>query len=226
MGLLHGTQRALLGGLKLPKVGFSLSDITFTERMAKRAGNGPFAAAPIVQGDWDGTGTPDVLSYSRGSLLGNATQYWYDNFDPYQGTITLWVTPEWAGNDGIEHNIFYISSNYRLFKTTGDLLQLTTGGQSVTIDISAWTAGTTYFVAASWDTKNTLDGTNYARLTVNATHTFGASTQPTASAPAATLYCGSTDTPTLAADAIPEGVRRNLLPSHRPTANLRRFWLR
>jgi hypothetical protein len=38
MGLLHGTQRALLGGLKLPKVGFSLSDITFTERMAKRAG--------------------------------------------------------------------------------------------------------------------------------------------------------------------------------------------
>ncbi len=38
----------------------------FTPVMAKRAGT-VFAGAPIVQGNWDGSGTCDDLKFSRGS---------------------------------------------------------------------------------------------------------------------------------------------------------------
>jgi len=84
-----------------------------------------------------------VLSYSRGSQVGNLTGYWYGNFDPYQGTVVFWIKPEWAGNDGIEHNIVYISANYRIYKSTGNNLTLTVVGLEAygTVD-----AGDTYIV--------------------------------------------------------------------------------
>ena len=85
---------------------FSLGDITFTAGMAKRSGAKAFDVAPIVQGKWDGTGTPDVVTFPRGTLLGNQTQFFYSNFDPYQGAISFWITPEWDGNDGIWHTLF------------------------------------------------------------------------------------------------------------------------
>lgn len=48
---------------------FSASLGTFVPIMAKRIAPGPFAAAPIVQGKADGTGVPDVLSFSRGNQV-------------------------------------------------------------------------------------------------------------------------------------------------------------
>ena len=196
-----------LGGSLGPYIyNFDLNDVTFTENMAVRTGFGGFDAAPIYQGKWDGTGTPDVVTFPRGTLLGNQTQHFYSNFDPYQGTVSFWIRPEWAGNDGIEHNILYISSDYQVLKTTGDLLQLTAGGQSMTIDVSAWTAGTAYCIQLSWDTRNTIDGTNYGRIASQGSETYGASTQPTASAPDATIYVGCETGPALAADAQISGL--------------------
>lgn len=174
----------------------------FSPGMAKRTSAGPFATAPSVAGKLDGTGTPDALTFPRGALLGNQTEYFYANFDPYQATIPLWIVPEWDGNDGIEHNILYVSAAYRIFKTTGDLLQVTAGGQTATVDISAWTAGTLYHVVISWNVNKTLDGTNYARISINNAHTYGMSTQPTVTAPSATIGIGSEITPALASDAI------------------------
>jgi hypothetical protein len=184
--------------------GFSLDDITFTPAMAVRAGQAAFDAAPIFQGDWDGSGTPDVVSFPRGDLLGNQTEYFYSNFDPYQGAISFWCKPEWAGNDSIEHNIAYASANYRVYKSTGNALVAVIGGQTFTgPSTAAWTAGTTYHIVFSYDTKNTIDRTNYARWSLNDAHTYSVTTQPTASAPDAAIYVGSK--PTLAADANIEG---------------------
>jgi hypothetical protein len=186
--------------------GFALADVVFTPNMAVRTGQAAFDAAPIVQGKWDGTGTPDLLSFPRGALLGNQTQFFYSNLDPYQGSISFWITPEWDGDDGIEHNFHYTSANYRLYKSVGNALVAVVGGQTFTgPSTAAWTAGTTYHVVFSYDIKNAIDGTNYARWSVNDAHTYGVTTQPTASVPDAEMYIGSTNTPTLAADAGIEG---------------------
>lgn len=206
MSMLLGTRRALFG-----KAGytynFDLNDITFADDMRVGAGQAAFDAAPIFQGDWDGTGTPDVVSFPRGDLLGNQAQLFYANFDPYQGNASFWAIPEWAGNDGIEHNFHYASADYRLYKSTGNALVAVVGGQTFTgPSTAAWTAGTTYHVVFSYDTKNTIDGTDYARWSVNDTHSYDVSTQPTASAPDAVLYVGSTSTPTLSADTEIEGL--------------------
>ena len=185
-----------LGGVPAPFVySFDLGDITFTAGMAKRTGEaGVFDAAPIIQGAWDGTGTPDVVSFSRGTLLGNQTQYFYSNFDPYQGSISFWITPEWDGDDGIAHALFYSdaggSDKFRLIKTNASDLSIGVGDETLNVDVSAWVAGTSYHVVVSWDTKNTLDGTNYAAIYVNDVATFGITTQPDVPTPDEPTYLG------------------------------------
>ena len=80
---------SLLGGI--PTFNFSLALSTFAAKMAKRTAPGPFDAAPIIQGDFDGSGVPDALSYPRGAQIDTN---FYGNFDPYQGSIVFWWTPE------------------------------------------------------------------------------------------------------------------------------------
>ena len=192
------------GVLGSPPLDFDFD--TFTAGMAKRAAPGPFAAAPIVQGNWDASGTPDVLSLGRGSLFGNPTQYTYDNFDPVQGEAVLWWTPEMdSGSGPTTAYVWYVSAAYYLaYNYTTGTFTLCIGTQTMT-RAQAATAGTDILVTAGWDTKNTLDGTNYARLGTNDTFTFGTSTQPTVSAPAATMYIGSNGTAS-PINAINEGV--------------------
>jgi hypothetical protein len=147
--------------------------------MAKRATT-VFAAAPIVQGRRDGTGTPDILNLSRGSLI--AGSLFYANIDDNQGSLTFRITPEWNGNDNLQHDIIEWGSNgIVVSKRTTNALAM---GKSFIawytpqIDISGWVAGTTYNVCVSWDSKNTLDGTNYIRISINDVHTFGQTTPP------------------------------------------------
>ena len=78
--------------------------------------------------------------------------------------------------------------------------------RGVGVDISGWIAGTTYCVVGRWDTKNTLDGTNYFSISVNDTHTFGGATFPGAADVAATSNIGSISTTTNLANALVEGL--------------------
>ncbi|MHA2118163.1 MAG: LamG domain-containing protein, partial [Candidatus Thorarchaeota archaeon] len=141
--------------------------------MAKRA-TSVFETAPIIQGDWDGTGTGDVINTQNASEIHDAFD---DIFDNYQGSVVCWITPEWNGNDGLYHEIITDRSTgtFRLRKLDTNFLQLTAGNRSATVDISGWTAGTTYFVVGRWDTKNTLDGTNFFCISINDSHTFSQS---------------------------------------------------
>jgi len=153
--------------------------VTFTPAMDKRISPGPFYTAPIVQGKWDGTGTPGVVTFPRGDQVGNATEVRYANFDPYQGSIVFWITPEWDGDDGIEHIVLRPDLGaIQIYKTTSGYLRglfRTSGGTIVdaNVDVTAWVAGNTYCIVFSWDVKNTVDGTNYVRLSVNNAHSYG-----------------------------------------------------
>jgi hypothetical protein len=90
---------------------------TFTAGMAKRVASGPFAAAPIVQGDWNAADTADVLSYGRGSQI---SENFYANNDTGQGTIVFWITPEWNGNDGVVYQPYGASGNILIAKTSAN----------------------------------------------------------------------------------------------------------
>lgn len=191
----------------LPTFGFSADLVTFTPIMAKRNGPGPFAAAPIVQGDWDGGGVPDTLRFPRGGVIGNQAQFEYANFDPYQGTIVLWWTPE-KDRDATQTNdeyIWYANANYYCrYEHDNALLRLGIGGGTAFQAFNI-TAGTTYTICLRWDVSNTLDGTNYLCVSVNDGHSFGTPTQPIVSTPDATFYVGSNAGATLSANGIIEG---------------------
>ncbi|MHA2065288.1 MAG: DUF2341 domain-containing protein, partial [Candidatus Thorarchaeota archaeon] len=166
---------------------FNTTDSTFTENMAKRTAPGPFDTAPIIQGS-SADNTYDYLSTTRGTQVsGN----FYTKIDSAQGSISLWLTPEWDGNDGYFHTIFKDSSSQIILqKNTSGNLWLQVGGQNIVVDVSSWTAGTTYHIVARWDVVNTLDGTNYLSLSIDDSHTFGVTSTPNNNAPGINLRIG------------------------------------
>lgn len=204
MTVLRGMMWPLMtaGGLNTT-FNFDSTLATFTPAMAKRkAASQPFAAASLVQGKLDASGTPDIVSLARGTQIsGN----FYPNWDAGVGSIVVWITPEWAGNDGLKHVIVQFSTNGALYKDTDNKLYLSlASSKSVSVSISSWAAGTTYLVIARWDSQNTLDGANYACLTINNSSTFGCASY-TPEAPNATIYIGSDGT-TSPANAILSGL--------------------
>ena len=158
--------------------------LIFTASMRKEAGV-VFDGAPVIQGKFDNL-DPDVIAFSRGSQVAD---YFYDNFDSHQGTMIALFKPEWSEGDhayakyvldtGSGSNVYFIIYN--------DRIGLTVGGQSFTANHS-FVAGTTVQIAVSWDTVNKLDGTNYGRITIDGSHSYGITVQPTTAAPVSTLY--------------------------------------
>ncbi len=208
MGMLHGTRRALLGAKRKHLLKFDASLTTFTPSMAVRAGT-VFAGAPIVQGQFDGTDGSDNLNFARGNLVGNAAALFYDRFDPNQGTIVVtgWIpeTDRTAGRTRDEY-LWRISTEYYLrYEHDNQRLLVVLGGQASTIPALDTVAGDFYCVIVSWDCKKPIDGTNYIRMSLNDAHTYGAATQPTASAPGATMNVGSSGL-ILPANALLEGL--------------------
>ena len=199
-----GSRRALLfAGSVLPPFDFDDALTTFTAGMAVRTG-ALFAGAPIVQGKLDGSGTPDRLSFSRGTqVAGN----WYDNFDPNQGTFEILWNPE-KDRDGTQTNdeyLFYISSQYFFdYQHDQERFVAKMGTENILVSHTS-VAGTTYAIVLRWDVTNKLDGTNYLCLSINNAHDFQATSQPIASNPGAAIYIGSDATPSEPANAIIEG---------------------
>ncbi len=127
----------------------------------------------------------DNLYYDRGSLINGKN---YTNFNPYQGTIALWVRPNFDGNDGYDHELFRTTDNgnnqIRIQKSSGSTLRASVklGGTDRAPAISGlsssnWAKGTWYFVVTRWDLNNTIDSSsNYVQIDlVNSTEEAGIS---------------------------------------------------
>jgi len=180
--------------------------VSMTPGMAKRA-TSVFAASPIVQGKRDGTGNCDYLQLSLPTTILPS----FSNIkDENQGSITFRITPEWNGNDGIVHNIVTAKSTYGLgvVKHSDNTLKIwrTSWGGVCSIDVSAWVAGTTYNICVRWDTKNTLDGTNYFCISINDVHTFSGVTLYVSGSVNDYTLIGHEFPATLPANAIIEGL--------------------
>ena len=87
----HGISPVFSSHAGFPTFRLDTTLATFTAKMAKRSAPGPFSIAPIVQGHYDVTGTPDILTCSRGSQISGT---FYSNIDSNQGSVVLWWTPE------------------------------------------------------------------------------------------------------------------------------------
>jgi hypothetical protein len=82
------------------------------------------------------------------------------NFSPEQGSVEMWMRPNWDGDDGQVHQMFNAlveQGNYlNLNKLDDNTLGVATGGagvgsyQRVSCDISAWRAGEWHHVAFTW----------------------------------------------------------------------------
>lgn len=185
-------------GWSLPYFNYATASATFTSNMAKRNSAGPFAAGVMVQGK-------DVLSVSNGTQIsGN----FYSNFDTSQGSVVLWWTPEFGSADANVSGLFYLwylSNNYYFaYDYTNDWFELRIGGQTMTAS-SSISAGSTYNLVTRWETKNPLVGSNYASISINDSHTFGITSQPTAESPPSTIYIG-TNGVDKAANGVIEGL--------------------
>ena len=121
----------------------------------------------------------DNLQYTRGSKTQNNESVVYENLNPHQGTLEFWVRPNWNGDDGVEHFIFYeygnSSNHLYLRKGSNNTLyfRIVAGGTVTYISSSttSWTAGTWYHVVATWDSNNTVGGSDYSRIYVNGSAT-------------------------------------------------------
>jgi hypothetical protein len=166
---------------------YGASAVTHTARMATRLPpTGPFAAALVVQGKLGASNANDFISLTPGTAISG---YFYPKIDMYQGTVVLWITLEWNGNDGLVHRFFreYQQGSFNVTKWSDNKIYFffAGGGGSTSVSTESWLAGNTYCLVCRWDTKNTLDGTNYMCVSVDDVHTFS-----TTSAPQAGLVTG------------------------------------
>jgi hypothetical protein len=167
---------------------FSVQAATFTGGMSKRDAPGPFAAAPIVQGKYDGSGTPDVLSFGRGSQISDS---FYANLDSYQGSIVMWVDLD-ADDNGPEdaYMIWGGQQFYFRYHKDSPTVKFAMHGANEAKSVNL-TAGTVNNIVLRWDYNNTLDGTNHFCITVNDTHYFDETSVGDLYTPASTINIGS-----------------------------------
>jgi hypothetical protein len=196
-----GIGRALLNRVNdLTPFIFNSALATFTAGIAKRLPySGPFASGLIVQGPiTPAVNKGDIISYPMGTALLSEPLYsnvkFYPTHDLEQGSISCFVTPEWAGNDGKDHSILAWQTIWaQIAKDSSNNLTFALNiANTVSVSAAAWTAGTAYHVVTRWDFKNTIDGTNYMCISVNDTHTYGRTTTPSIGTPGTTITIGGT----------------------------------
>lgn len=151
---------------------FDASKVTFTPGMAKRNSAGPFAAGVLVQGAVTNPNQSDEILFQPGTSISGI---FYSVIDGFQGSVVLWITPEWNGNDNLEHRILTNTTGISLWKQANNTLYIYIGSPLINVtgpSTAAWVAGTTYCIVLRWDCKNSLDGSNHVCFSVNDVHTF------------------------------------------------------
>ena len=179
--------------------------ITFTPQLAKRASTifnnvtygyegAVFATGLKIQGDANGF---DRLTAPRGAEI---SAPYYRHIDPHQGTLLLWIRPDWDGDDDTVHTILYDAfDGIHITKTADNTLAFNTDQTArATVDVSGWTAGEKHLLVIRWNAINPINATQHVCITVDATHTFAGTDAWTPQTPAESLHIGSTplDAPT------------------------------
>ncbi|PIZ57786.1 hypothetical protein COY23_01000, partial [bacterium (Candidatus Torokbacteria) CG_4_10_14_0_2_um_filter_35_8] len=165
--LIHITMGVLLGG-------DSGEVATWTSGFGYRAGKVTNEKGiQINDPDQDNsTYNGDYFQYSRGDSIDSVI---YNHFNPNQGTIRLWIKPNWNGNDGKSHYIFdnYLVSPYNYLVVHKDALnkmeiRIRQGADPAkgdflgiaSSDVSSWQAGEWHHIVATWDSKRDISGTS------------------------------------------------------------------
>ena len=152
---------------------FDASAVTWTAGQAKRAGSGPFAASLLVQDNLDMDGAAYAVDWPRIARGSQISDYWYENTgDPYQGTVLAWLRVDTIAT---ADNRFVFDTAAISF-SVNSVAELRIRGAAnqnlATEDMSGWTIGTAYCCLGRWDSEQTLDGVNYACVSIDDAHTF------------------------------------------------------
>ena len=107
----------------------------------------------------------------------------YEHFNPHSGTIAFYIKPDWDGDDGENHYIFYdytSATNYILIKKSSAnnisfIIEHSDVNVQVTSSTTAWTSGTWYNVVCSWN-EASIDGTDYIHLYINGSEVANSTT--------------------------------------------------
>lgn len=73
------------------------------------------------------------------------------------GTVSFWIKPNWAGNDGREHTFFDTDTSagsLKLYKDTSNNLILSDGTNSASKSISGWAKNDWHHIVADWGSSN------------------------------------------------------------------------
>lgn len=122
---------------------------------------GKLSQGVTMYGNAAGT-TGSTLTFNRGAQISGNN---YEHINTNQGTISFWIKPSWAGDDGVLHRLYGSNGGITIYKAVNNKLYAVTNSASVSTTIS-WAAGTWYHVVARWSV-NTIDGTNYIAIRYN-----------------------------------------------------------
>ncbi|WP_455391914.1 LamG domain-containing protein, partial [[Eubacterium] cellulosolvens] len=108
----------------------------------------------------------EVVIYNRAKSAKEIYQDYIGNFDKHQGTIEMWVKPDWNGNDGENHTIFSTSKDWNnnsffIYKDSDNYLKFVTTDNNSNfqgypkVDIRDWKKNNWYNLAFTWDVMGT-----------------------------------------------------------------------
>lgn len=135
------------------------------------------------------------LTFPRGTQISGNN---YQNLNINQGSISFWFKPNWAGNDNMRHEFFmnYVDGNNELeiFKNIDNKLYFSMigvgAGNSISADVSGWTAGTYHLITVRWDCDNPVVSTSRMELLIDGSTAANGTTVLSPYAPSATSYIG------------------------------------
>ena len=137
-----------------------------------------------------------TLTFNRGNQISGNN---YEHFNKNQGTISLWIKPTWAGNDGALHYIFSSQAgtdqtgDISIYKDATNYLRFNVyNGATPLLSTAGWSANSWHHLVFIWNATNTLNGTNYEAISVDGSAlSYAATSGWTSTSVAKQFYLGS-----------------------------------